>query len=81
MGEITGWAFDQDGELIDGLTNGRVLSVPMEKPVIRKLIGVTIAMSRLRAIKGAMRGKLINGLITNEVMAELLLDPRTKNEL
>jgi DNA-binding transcriptional regulator LsrR (DeoR family) len=29
---------------------------------------------RLRAIKGALRGRLINGLITNERMAELLLD-------
>ena len=80
MGEITGLAFDHENELIYGLTNGRILSVPMEKPVIRKLIGVTIAMPGLRAIKGAMRGKLINGLIANEVMAELLFDPRTKNE-
>ena len=29
---------------------------------------------RLRAVKGALRGKLINGLITNETMAELLLE-------
>ena len=76
MGEITGWAFDQDGELIDGLTNDRVLSVPMEKPAIRKVIGVAMAVPRLRAIKGAMPGKLI----TNKVMAELLPDPLTRNE-
>ena len=73
VGEITGWAFDHMGELIEGLTNDRVLSVPMEKPATRKVIGVAMAVPRLRAVKGAMRGKLINGLITNEQMAELLL--------
>ena len=28
VGEITGWAFDAQGRLIEGLTNDRVLSVP-----------------------------------------------------
>ena len=35
---------------------------------------MAMALPRLRAIKGALRGKLINGLITNEMMAELLLE-------
>ena len=63
-----------DGTLIDGLTNDRVLSVPLEQPARTKVIGVAMALPRLRAIKGALRGKLINGLITNEMMAELLLE-------
>ncbi len=33
-----------------------------------------MAIARLRAVKGAMRGRLINGLNTNETMAELLLE-------
>jgi DNA-binding transcriptional regulator LsrR (DeoR family) len=37
------------------------------------MIGVAMAPSRLRAIRGALRGKLLNGLITNELMAERLL--------
>lgn len=73
VGEITGWAFDANGHLIDGLTNDRVLSVPLEQPARRKVIGVAMAPKRLNAIKGALRGKLINGLITNERMAALLL--------
>ena len=40
----------------------------------KKVIGVAMATARLRAVKGAMRGRLINGLITNETMAELLLE-------
>jgi DNA-binding transcriptional regulator LsrR (DeoR family) len=74
VGEITGWAFNAEGALIEGLTNDRVLSVPLEKPTQKKVIGVVMAAPRLRATRGAMRGKLINGLITNERMAELLLE-------
>ncbi len=72
-GEITGWVFDDNGHLLDGLTNDRVLSVPLERPVKRKVIGVSMAPARLRAVKGALVGKLISGLITNEVLAGLLL--------
>lgn len=73
-GEIIGWAYDSEGNIIDGLTNDRVLSVPLEIPATRRVIGVAMSPPRLRAIKGALRGRLINGLITNERMAELLLD-------
>jgi DNA-binding transcriptional regulator LsrR (DeoR family) len=74
VGEIIGWAYGANGKLIDGLTNDRVLSVPLEQPAIRRVIGVAMAPPRLRAIKGALRGKLINGLVSNEHMAELLLE-------
>ena len=73
VGEITGWSFDAQGKLIDGLVNDRVLSVPLEAPALRKVIGVAMAAGRFKAIKGAITGKLVNGLITNEIMAEQLL--------
>jgi DNA-binding transcriptional regulator LsrR (DeoR family) len=73
VGEITGWAFDAEGNLIEGLTNDRVLSVPLSRAVKRKVIGIAMAAPRLRAIRGALAGKLINGLITNETMAASLL--------
>ncbi len=74
VGEIIGWAYDAEGRLIDGLTNDRVLSVSLEQPAIRRVIGVAMAPPRLRAIKGALKGRLINGLITNERLAGLLLE-------
>ena len=74
VGEIIGWAYDSGGKLIDGLTNDRVLSVPLERPAIRKVIGVATEPRRFAAINGALRGRLINGLITNERMAEALLE-------
>jgi DNA-binding transcriptional regulator LsrR (DeoR family) len=73
VGEIAGWAFDANGDLIDGLTNDRVLSVPLQKPARRRLIGVSMAPARQKAIRGALAGRLINGLITNETMASSLL--------
>jgi DNA-binding transcriptional regulator LsrR (DeoR family) len=73
VGEITGWSFDASGHLIDGLVNDRVLSVPVDKPAKRRIIGVAMAAGRFKAIKGAITGKLVNGLITNELMAEQLL--------
>jgi DNA-binding transcriptional regulator LsrR (DeoR family) len=72
-GEIIGWAYDDKGQLIDGYTNDRVVSVPLDQPARRKVIGLAMAIPRMRAIKGALIGKLINGLITNETMAGLLL--------
>ena len=74
VGAIVGWAYDAEGCIIEGLTNDRVLSVPLEQPAKRRVIGVAMATPRLRAVRGALRGRLINGLITNERMAELLLD-------
>ena len=74
VGEIIGWAFDGDGRLIDGLTNDRVLSVSLEQPARNRVIGVAMATPRLRAIRGALRGRIVSGLITNEHMAELLLE-------
>jgi DNA-binding transcriptional regulator LsrR (DeoR family) len=73
-GEIIGWAFDSNGRLIEGLTNDRVLSVPLQVPAKRRVIGVAMAVPRLRAIKGALKGGLVNGLITSEKMAGLLLE-------
>ncbi len=73
VGEIIGWCYNDEGTLIEGLTNDRVLSVPLQFPVKRKVIALCMSMERLRAVKGALRGKLINALITNERMASALL--------
>ena len=51
-----------------------MLSVPLDQPAEKTVIGVAMAIARLRAVKGAMHGRLINGLIPSETMAELLLE-------
>ena len=74
VGEITGWAFNENGDLIEGLTNDRVLSAPLTKPAPRKVIGVAMGLDRIKAIRGALNGKLVNGLVTDESIAVALLE-------
>ncbi|MGH6893046.1 MAG: sugar-binding transcriptional regulator [Dongiaceae bacterium] len=73
VGEIVGWAYDAKGSLIDGLTNDRVASVPLDQPATRLVIAVAMGVFKAKALKAALIGQLLTGLITNETTAELLL--------
>ncbi|CAN5361411.1 sugar-binding transcriptional regulator [soil metagenome] len=73
IGEIVGWAYDQNGELIRGLTNDRVASVEIGHTARRPIIGVSMGDAKVAAISAALRGKLIDGLITSERTAGQLL--------
>ncbi len=73
-GEITSWVYDADGKLIDGLINDRVASAPLVVNPSNPVVGIAAGEAKVPAILGAMRGKLINTLITNEHTAELLLN-------
>ena len=77
-GEITGWAFDDAGEFIQGLTNERVMSPQPRRSPERRVIGVSLEPGRFRAIRAALRGRLLNGLITNDAMAERLIAAASK---
>jgi DNA-binding transcriptional regulator LsrR (DeoR family) len=73
VGDVIGWAFDQNGQLIEGLTNDRVTSVPVSSQAGQLVVGAAAGRAKQAAVLGALRGKLISGLVTNEVMAEFLL--------
>jgi len=73
VGEVIGWAFDQRGHFIEGLTNERVASVPLDRPAKRLVIGAAMGPAKFEALRGALAGQIINGLITNEVAASHLL--------
>jgi len=72
-GEIIGWAFDDDGVLISFQTNDRVASVPLRQPPDKPIIGVARGPNKVRAIRGALAGRWITGLITDETTALTLL--------
>ncbi len=72
-GEILGWAYDDAGEFYQGLTNDRIIGAQPARAMERLVIGVSIEPGRFRAIRAALRGRLINGLITNDMMAQRLL--------
>jgi DNA-binding transcriptional regulator LsrR (DeoR family) len=73
-GEITSWVYDANGKLIDGLINDRVASAPLVVNPANPVVAIAAGEAKVPAILGAMRGRLINTLITNEHTAELLLN-------
>jgi DNA-binding transcriptional regulator LsrR (DeoR family) len=72
VGEITGWAFDSRGRVIEGSINDRVASAPL-RPGEGLMIGVAMGATRRAALRGALAGRLISGLVTDEATAEHLL--------
>src|SRR5713101_1607637 len=75
VGELTGWAFDAQGRIIDGGTNRRLTSIPPQVPAEAMTIGAAVGLAKVSAIGAALKGRLINGLITDEVTASAILKP------
>lgn len=73
VGEITSWVYDADGNLAQGGYNDRVASAPLMQAGDKPVIGVANGPAKVAAIRAALRGRLINGLITDEATAEGIL--------
>jgi DNA-binding transcriptional regulator LsrR (DeoR family) len=73
VGEIVGWSFDLKGRFIGGATNDRVASAPIPSRVRSLVVGIAKGATKLPGISGAIRRRIINGLITDETTAEALL--------
>jgi DNA-binding transcriptional regulator LsrR (DeoR family) len=73
VGEIVGWAFDADGNLIQGGSNDRVMSAHLPSVADRLVIAVAHGISKVTAIQAALTKPLVNGLITDEETARALL--------
>lgn len=76
VGEITSWVYDSQGQLLDCAYNRRVASAPLPSAPERPVWAMASGQAKLAAIRAALRGRLVNGLITSEATAEQLLsDP------
>lgn len=73
-GEITSWIYDREGRVIDCAFTARVASAPLPRAAERPVIAVATGEAKVPAIRAALIGRLINGLITSEAIAERLLD-------
>lgn len=78
VGEITSWVYDREGVVIDCAFNARVASAPLPRAAERPVIAVATGATKLPAIRAALTGKLVNGLITSEATAERLLRPESE---
>jgi DNA-binding transcriptional regulator LsrR (DeoR family) len=75
VGDILLHFFDEDGEPVDTSLNNRVVS--MSLPQLQKVdraVGVAGGRRKLEAILGALRGNLINVLITDYFTASRLIN-------
>ena len=73
VGELTGWAFDDRGRIIEGGTNARLTSIPPKVPAKALTIGAAVGPAKVSAIRAALKGRLINGLVTDETTASAIL--------
>ena len=73
VGEIIGWSFDKDGRILDCAVNDRIGSIPLADLKNSHVVAVSGGPEKTAPILGALRGKLIAGLITDENTARKLL--------
>jgi DNA-binding transcriptional regulator LsrR (DeoR family) len=74
VGEVTGWAFDAKGRLIKGGTNKRLTSIPPQVPAQTTTIAAALGPAKVPAIRAALSGRMVNGLVTDEATARAVLD-------
>jgi DNA-binding transcriptional regulator LsrR (DeoR family) len=75
-GEVAGWVFDSAGTYLDVGTNTRTGGVRVQPGLARPSIGIAAGASKVRAIHGAIKSRIINGLVTDEPTARALLSRR-----
>jgi DNA-binding transcriptional regulator LsrR (DeoR family) len=73
VGEVTGWVFDAAGNILDKGTNLQVTSVPTEPGSPRLRICMGQGQPKVVALRAALTGRIINGLVTDEDTARALL--------
>jgi DNA-binding transcriptional regulator LsrR (DeoR family) len=73
VAEIVGWAIDAEGRPIEGMLNDRVASSPIPPRDRGLVIGIAKGRLKLPGIAAALKGGLINALITDEETAAALL--------
>ena len=73
VGEICGWVFDAQGQLLPPPSNGRVASPPLPDPSRTQVIAMAMGERKRVAIRAALRGGLVSALLTDEATARWLV--------
>jgi DNA-binding transcriptional regulator LsrR (DeoR family) len=73
VGDNLGWAFNEAGELVRASTQQRVTSIQLRRPSKKPVIAFAGGERKARAVLGALRGQWINGLVTDETCARVIL--------
>ena len=73
VGEITGWAFDGAGQVLEGGLNARVTGAPLVPGSARPMVCVAAGAGKVAPLRAALEGRLVNGVVTDEATAAALL--------
>ena len=73
VGENLGWAFDAQGRILEDGPNPRLTSVRPTPGGSKPRICVAHGPAKLRALDAALKGRIVNGLVTDEATARALL--------
>ena len=73
VGEIVGNIFDHDGNYVESSLSNRITSSRFLATEHNLCIGIASGTRKIPAIRAALKGKLINGLVTDEPTARALL--------
>jgi DNA-binding transcriptional regulator LsrR (DeoR family) len=73
VGEIASWVFDDQGNYIKSDRDGLVGALRIEPGRVKPVIGVAGGASKVRAIRAALVGRILNGLVTDEATAAAIL--------
>lgn len=76
VGEVAGWVFDSEGVYLDVGTNRRTGGVRVTPNLDRPSVGIAAGASKVSAILGALKSRIINSLVTDEPTAKALLARR-----
>lgn len=74
VGEVIGWTFDVEGRLMSTPIHERLTAVRHVVPPPRTVLAVGAGTPKAVAIRAAMKGRIINALITDETTARAVLD-------
>jgi DNA-binding transcriptional regulator LsrR (DeoR family) len=74
IGEIVGWVFDREGHLLDCSFNERVASAPLPPTSKGEVIMLGMGPVKTPPMRAALKGRLVNGIVTDQATATALLD-------
>ena len=72
-GEIASWVYDDQGHYLESPRNALIGGVRVQASATQQVIAVAAGANKVRAIRAALRGRIVNGLVTDEATATAIL--------
>ena len=75
VGEIVGRIYDKEGQVVDEDLRRKMIGISTQQ--IKKIpvrVGISYGKDKVEAIKGAIKGEMINVLVTDATTAEKLME-------